>query len=112
MSPPSIFGWSANPITQPLRYFYVTLAVFALLTMAVANLRRGRTGRRLLAVRTNERAAAAMGIRVSGAKLYAFVMAGAIAAAGGALLTFSEPLPQFATHSVSGRVSRPPKPPS
>jgi sulfate-transporting ATPase len=105
LSPPSLFGWSANPITQPLRYFYVTLAVFALLTMAVANLRRGRTGRRLLAVRTNERAAAAMGIRVSGAKLYAFAVAGAIAAAGGALLTFSEPLPQFATFDPMSSLS-------
>ena len=95
LSPPTLFGWSIDAITEPLRYFYVTLAIFALLAVAVANLRRGRTGRRLLAVRTNERAAAAMGIRVSGAKLYAFAVAGAIAAAGGVLLTFSQPLPQF-----------------
>jgi len=105
LSPPSLFGWSIDPITEPLRYFYVTLAVFALLAMAVANLRRGRTGRRLLAVRTNERAAAAMGIRVSGAKLYAFAVAGAIAAAGGALLTFSEPLPQFTTYDPMSSLS-------
>ena len=76
-------------------YFYVTLAVFALLAIAVANLRRGRTGRRLLAVRSNERAAAAMGISVTGMKLYAFAVAGCIAAAGGVLLAFSQPIPQF-----------------
>ena len=105
LSPPSLFGWSVNPITEPLRYFYVTLAVFALLAMVVANLRRGRTGRRLLAVRTNERAAAAMGIGVSGAKLYAFAVAGAIAAAGGALLTFSQPLPQFTTYDPMSSLS-------
>ena len=105
LSPPTLFGWSVDPITEPLRYFYVTLAAFALLAMAVANLRRGRTGRRLLAVRTNERAAAAMGIRVSGAKLYAFAVAGAIAAAGGALLAFSQPLPQFTTYDPMSSLS-------
>ena len=61
----------------------------------VANLRRGRAGRRLIAVRTNERAAAAMGISVSGAKTYAFVLAGMIAAAGGVLFAFYLPAPDF-----------------
>ena len=54
----------------------------------VANLRRGRSGRRLLAVRTNERAAAALGISVPGAKVYAFAVSAGIAALGGVLLAF------------------------
>ena len=54
----------------------------------VASMRRGRSGRRLLAVRTNERAAAALGISVPGAKLYAFALSAAIAAVGGTLLAF------------------------
>ena len=95
LKPQSIFGWSINAVASPLSYFYVTLAVFTLLALAVANLRRGRTGRRLLAVRNNERAAAAMGISVTGTKLYAFAVAGCIAAAGAFLLAFSQPLPQF-----------------
>jgi ABC-type branched-subunit amino acid transport system ATPase component/branched-subunit amino acid ABC-type transport system permease component len=98
LQPPSLFGWSIDAITYPLRYFYVTLAVFTLLALGVANLRRGRAGRRLLAVRNNERAATAMGINVAGAKLYAFTVAGSIAAAGGVLLAFSQPLPQFSTY--------------
>ena len=48
----------------------------------------GRSGRRLLAVRTNERAAAALGISVPGAKVYAFALSAAIAAVGGTLLAF------------------------
>src|SRR4029453_13419314 len=44
--------------------------------------------RRLIAVRTNERAAAALGISVPGAKLYAFAVAAAIAGLGGGLLAF------------------------
>ena len=51
-------------------------------------MRRGRSGRRLLAVRTNERAAAALGISVPGAKVYAFAVSAGIAAVGGILLAF------------------------
>jgi ABC-type branched-subunit amino acid transport system ATPase component/branched-subunit amino acid ABC-type transport system permease component len=98
LASPSLFGWSIDAITYPLRYFYVTLAVFTLLALGVANIRRGRTGRRLLAVRNNERAATAMGINVAGTKLYAFTVAGSIAAAGGVLLAFSEAIPQFTTY--------------
>jgi ABC-type branched-subunit amino acid transport system ATPase component/branched-subunit amino acid ABC-type transport system permease component len=98
LAPPSLFGWSIDAITYPLRYFYVTLAVFTLLALGVANLRRGRTGRRLLAVRNNERAATAMGINVAGTKLYAFTVAGSIAAAGGVLIAFSEAIPQFTSY--------------
>jgi sulfate-transporting ATPase len=56
--------------------------------VVVANVRRGRSGRRLIAVRTNERAAAALGIDVVVAKLFAFSLASAIAALGGIALAF------------------------
>jgi ABC-type branched-subunit amino acid transport system ATPase component/ABC-type branched-subunit amino acid transport system permease subunit len=98
LASPSLFGWSIDAISYPLRYFYVTLTVFTLLALGVANIRRGRTGRRLLAVRNNERAATAMGINVAGTKLYAFTVAGSIAAAGGVLLAFSQAIPQFTTY--------------
>ena len=54
----------------------------------VSNVRRGRSGRRMIAVRTNERAAAALGIDVMVTKLFAFALASAIAALGGILLAF------------------------
>ena len=56
--------------------------------LVVANLRRGRAGLRLLAVRGNERAAAALGVSVSGSKLYGFSLAAGIAGLGGVLLAF------------------------
>jgi sulfate-transporting ATPase len=59
-----------------------------LLALLVANLRRSRTGRRLLAVRTNERAAASLGISVFGVKLYAFAVSAALAAVAGILTGF------------------------
>lgn len=85
---PDLFGYDIGSITHPERYgiFVLAMAVFAV--WVVANVRRGRSGRRLIAVRTNERAAAALGIDVMMAKLFAFSLASAIAALGGILLAF------------------------
>ncbi len=64
------------------------LAVVIALGVLVSNLRRSATGRQLLAVRTNERAAEAGGISVPGAKLLAFALASFIAGIGGALSAY------------------------
>ncbi|MDY7106851.1 MAG: branched-chain amino acid ABC transporter permease/ATP-binding protein [Actinomycetota bacterium] len=85
---PSLFGIDVNAIAHPGRYAIVCMVVFIAVALMVANLRRGRAGRRLLAVRTNERAAAALGISVPGAKVYAFALSAGIAALGGTLLAF------------------------
>src|SRR5690606_18104638 len=69
---PKLFGLEISSITHPERYATLTLIALILIGCAIANLRRGRAGRRLIAVRTNERAAAALGVSVVGAKLYAF----------------------------------------
>jgi sulfate-transporting ATPase len=73
------------------------LLCFLLVVLAVSNIRRGRTGRRLIAVRTNERAAAALGISVRGAKLYAFGLSAAIAALGGILIAFRSTAVTYST---------------
>lgn len=85
---PSLFGWDFNAIKYPGRYAIVSMVCFTLVALMVASMRRGRSGRRLLAVRTNERAAAALGISVPGAKVYAFAVSAGIAALGGILLAF------------------------
>jgi sulfate-transporting ATPase len=85
---PKILGWDINAAGHPTRYGLVVLACLTLATLAVANIRRGRSGRRLIAVRTNERAAAALGISVWEAKLFAFGISAAIAALGGILIAF------------------------
>ena len=59
--------------------------VVMLLALAVVNIRRSRIGRHMLAVRANERAAAAAGVSVSGTKVLAFGVAAFIAGIGGAL---------------------------
>ncbi len=62
--------------------------VAALLALAVANLRRGAIGRRLLAVRGNERAALASGISVFKVKLAAYAISSFIAGIGGCLIAY------------------------
>ncbi len=85
---PVLFGLNINAASHPTRYGLVALGCLLVAALVVGNIRRGRTGRRLIAVRTNERAAAALGISVPGAKLYAFAVAAAIAGLGGILLAF------------------------
>jgi branched-chain amino acid transport system permease protein len=65
----------------------------------VANLRRGTTGLHWLAVRANERAAAAAGIDVRAAKLTAFGLSSFLAGLGGTLLAY-----EFSTLSVNSFV--------
>ena len=65
------------------------LAVLTLACVAVAALARSATGRALLAVRSNERAAASIGIDVAGAKLVAFAVSSFLAGIGGALIGYS-----------------------
>jgi ABC-type branched-subunit amino acid transport system ATPase component/branched-subunit amino acid ABC-type transport system permease component len=88
--PRTIFGWDFNAIQYPERYALVVFVLFVLCAIVAANLRRGIAGRRLIAVRTNERAAAALGISVFAAKLYAFAVAAVFAATGGIMLAFKD----------------------
>ncbi len=72
-----------------------TFAIFLVIVLiacavGVANMRRNGTGRRFLAVRANERAAAAAGINVARTKLLAFAVASAIAGVGGVMLGFKQ----------------------
>lgn len=83
-----LFGLRVDAFNHPHAWAVVSLAAFVLLALMVANLRRSRTGQRLIAVRTNERAAASLGISVFGVKLYAFAVAAGLAAVAGILVGF------------------------
>jgi branched-chain amino acid transport system permease protein len=97
---PALFGLSLDAGPYPVRYGVVVLAVLGVLAVAVGNMRRGSLGRRMLAVRSNERAAAAAGINVAGVKLAGFGISAFIAAVGGGLLAY-----QFGTTSSTSFVS-------
>lgn len=95
-----VLGVDLTGFSHPNRYAIACLVSFAAVAVAVANLRRSRTGLQLVAVRTNERAAASLGVRVAGAKLYAFALSGAIAGLGGVLIGFRNPSVTFAQFNV------------
>jgi ABC-type branched-subunit amino acid transport system ATPase component/ABC-type branched-subunit amino acid transport system permease subunit len=95
VEPPSIAGLSLDATVHPTRYALLCVALLAVAATIVSNLRRGMTGRRLLAVRGNERAAASLGLNVVAMKLYAFAVSAALAAAGGVLLAFQSPTVVF-----------------
>ncbi len=68
---------------------FVALIIAVLAYMMVANLRRSDLGQRMLAVRSNERAAAAVGIDVQMVKMKACAIASALAGVAGALFAYN-----------------------
>ena len=64
------------------------VVVLVLVALAVANVRRGSSGRIMLAVRGNERAAAAIGINVTRVKMQMFAFSSFIAGVGGSLIAY------------------------
>ena len=77
-----------DKIPSPV-FGFVVLAAAILLGLLVANLRRSSLGQRMLAVRSNERAAAAAGIHVRNVKLAGFGIAAFIAGMAGALYAYN-----------------------
>ena len=86
VSGPSLFGLA---IDTPARVTIFGAVVLALVTVAVAMLRRGRLGRRLIALRDSEAAFATLGGNLLAGKLIVFGLSSAIAGLGGALYGMS-----------------------
>lgn len=104
IGPAELFGVDVNAVSHPKRWAFVCLAALVLVGLMVANLRRSPTGRRLVAVRTNERVAASLGISVVGVKLYAFGVAALIAGIGGVLLGFQNSTITYGSFNIFGSI--------
>ncbi|HEY7486680.1 MAG TPA: ABC transporter permease [Streptosporangiaceae bacterium] len=95
---PHLFGLNIGPtasfrgldgnLPSPIFGFFV-LVVTVAVGLYVANLRRTGLGRRMIAVRANERAAAAAGIHVRNVKLIAFAISSGIAGIAGTLYGYN-----------------------
>lgn len=83
-----IGGRRAAVYPRPV-FGFLVLGVLAATALAVAAVRRGRTGRRLLAVRANERAAEAAGVDTAATKLLAFTVSALVAGLAGALVGYA-----------------------
>jgi branched-chain amino acid transport system permease protein len=90
---PTLFGVDLGvregTTTARWQFGLLVLAVLVLACVGVAWLMRSSIGRQLLAVRSNERAAASVGVDVAGAKLVAFALSSFLAGIGGALIGYS-----------------------
>lgn len=80
-------------------YYYLALVALALAVVGVMGLRRSRTARALLAARDNELAAQSLGIGLVPARLRAFAVSGALAAAAGVLLAYQQHAVHVASYS-------------
>ena len=88
--------WSLGPLTigdglqpNPMTTVFC-LVVAVVLCYLVANLRRSTAGRQMLAVRSNESAAAAAGVHVARTKALAFGVSACIAGIGGAVIAYRQ----------------------
>jgi branched-chain amino acid transport system permease protein len=81
---PSLLGFDLSGDTA---FYFYELTVVALVIALARNLRSGRLGRVLAAMRDSETAAQSVGIGLRRAKLFVFGVSSAMAGIGGALLT-------------------------
>jgi branched-subunit amino acid ABC-type transport system permease component len=88
LSPDASFRGLDGDLPSPI-FGFLVLGATVLLALLVANVRRSSLGQRMLAVRSNERAAAAAGINVRNTKLAGFGIAAFIAGMAGALYAYN-----------------------
>jgi ABC-type branched-subunit amino acid transport system ATPase component/ABC-type branched-subunit amino acid transport system permease subunit len=85
-----------------VRFGLLCLLVLVGVALGVAKLRTSRLGSQMLAVRANERSAAAAGIHVVRVKLAAFAIAAFIAGLGGSLLAYRQGTVTFESFTALG----------
>lgn len=106
---PSLFGINLG-ISEGKEYPRVVFGILVLLVVVfvgycVARLRTSATGRMFVAIRSNERAAAYVGIRVAPVKLFAFALSSFIAGLGGGLIAYQQGTVSASAFSVFASLS-------
>jgi branched-chain amino acid transport system permease protein len=88
ISRPHILG--TIDVSSEKSYFYLCLVMLAFTMIAARGLRRSRTGRVLIAIRENEKAAESYSINATRTKLLGFAISGFIAAVAGVLFVHQQ----------------------
>jgi branched-chain amino acid transport system permease protein len=96
---PNLFGRIA--LDTETRYYYFAIAGVLLTLAALRGLRNSRTGRVLIGIRENERAAQAFGVNAVTAKLTAFALSGFLAAGAGAMFVHHQQALTFQSYGVA-----------
>jgi ABC-type branched-subunit amino acid transport system ATPase component/ABC-type branched-subunit amino acid transport system permease subunit len=85
---PPLFGVIA--VDTDIRFYYLCLAGLALAVVMAYGVRRSRTGRAVVAVRENDRAAEAFGVSSPRVMVFALAFSGFLAAFAGALFVYQQ----------------------
>ncbi len=88
LSRPVLYG--RIDLSSDRAFYYVCLAFLALIMVAALAFRRNRSGRVLIALRDNERAAAAFAVNPARTRLAAFAISGGIAGLAGVLFAYAQ----------------------
>jgi branched-chain amino acid transport system permease protein len=112
------FGWllPEDPITRPSflgidtdaderSFYYLTLACLVLVLFLAQGLRTSRTGRILIGLRDNDRAAQSFGVNLLRTQITAFAIAGAVAGFAGMLFAYHQTVVSPALFSPDRSVS-------
>jgi ABC-type branched-subunit amino acid transport system ATPase component/ABC-type branched-subunit amino acid transport system permease subunit len=109
VTPPSMFGIDlgigAGQEFPRIEFGLVCLVTVVLVALGVAALRRSTLGSAMLAVRANERSAAAAGVNVVRVKVLSFALASFIAGLGGSLLAYRRGVVTFDSFTAIGGLS-------
>ena len=98
-------GVGAGHSYPHLSFGILCLIVLLLAAGGVALVRRSRLGAAMLAVRANERSAAASGVSVAQVKLVAFAIGGFLAGLGGAMLAYQQTSADYSSYTAVGSVT-------
>ena len=94
VAPARLFGMDLDATsprgTPRVAFGFFVVAVLAAVALAVMLLRTSDAGRRMLAIRSNERAAAACGVNVARTKVGAFALSAFVAGVAGTLAGFQQ----------------------
>ncbi len=82
---PDIFGWT---LSTDVRWYFVLLAVVAIVMLVTKNLLRSREGRAFVSVRDMDIAAGSVGINVAATKLRSFGLSSFMVSVAGALYVY------------------------
>ena len=106
VTPPELFGWDlgigAGRAFPRIEFGLLCLGVLVAVAVGIAALRRSALGSAMLAVRANERSAAAVGVNVVRVKVLSFAIASFIAGLGGSLLAYRRGVVTFDSFTAIG----------
>jgi len=99
---PLLFG--RIDLEKPRTYYYLCVVSLGIVLLVASSFRRNHSGRVLIAVRDNQRAAPAYTINLARTKLAAFAVSGGVAAAAGVLLGYQQQVIDAGSYGIARSV--------